>query len=138
MAECKARTKNGARCAAYAGSDGYCFAHSKDLKAKRDAARKLGGQYRRRATNDAAFPNCDVKTALGLAAFVENVIKDAWTLERSHARSRTLGYLAQVQKGIVEAGELEARVSRIEGLLSENPQTTFGGNGHENEFAKTH
>jgi Family of unknown function (DUF5763) len=117
MTHCKAKTTNGEPCAAKPNASGYCFAHDPELARKRTQARKLGGRNRRRVLNDTPFPDCDVKTAQGLTAFVESVMRETWKLEASVARSRTLGYLAQVQKGIIEVGELEERVAAIETVL---------------------
>ena len=122
MNHCKAKTQNGEPCAARAGASGYCFAHDPAQGRKRAQARKLGGKHRKRGMSDTPFPDCDVKTALGLAAFVEKVMRETWTLEASIARSRTLGYLAQVQKGVIEVGELEERIARLEQLFAERKQ----------------
>ena len=119
MTKCKARTTNGTPCAARPGESGFCFTHDPERKRDADRARKLGGKHRRRVLNDTPFPECDVKTALGLAAFVEGVIKETWVLEAGVSRARTLGYLAQVQKGILEVGELEERVARLEQTIGE-------------------
>ena len=117
MKKCKAKRANGRPCTANAGASGYCFAHDPALGRKRASARKLGGHNRRRSANDSPFPACDVQSAIGLAAFCEAVMRETWTLEAGVQRARTLGYLAQVQKGILEIGELETRVEAIEAAL---------------------
>jgi hypothetical protein len=114
MKKCKAKRANGTPCTANAGVSGFCFAHDPALGRKRASARKLGGHNRRRSANDSPFPACDVQSAIGLAAFCEAVMRETWTLERGVARSRTLGYLAQVQKGILEIGEIETRLAALE------------------------
>lgn len=116
---CQATTKGGKPCSAYAieGSQ-FCFTHDPTREAERAEAHKRGGESRPRPTNDAPFPNVDVKTANGLLFMMEDLFKDTWTLETSVARSRTIGYLAQVQKGILEVGELEDRVKRLEELAA--------------------
>jgi hypothetical protein len=117
MRQCKAKRKNGAPCAAQAGADGYCAFHSPTHGKARAVGRKLGGKHRRRVENTTPFPDADVKSAVGLAAFVESVMRDTWKLESGVSRSRTLGYLAQVQKGILEIGELEERLAALEAAL---------------------
>ena len=117
MKKCKAKRANGRPCTANAGASGFCFAHDPALGRKRASARKLGGRNRRRSANDSPFQACDVQSAIGLAAFCEAVMRETWTLEAGVQRARTLGYLAQVQKGILEIGELETRVEAIEAAL---------------------
>jgi hypothetical protein len=114
---CKARTKSGARCNAAATANGYCFTHSEEHQAQRIAARRLGGKHRRRVRNDTPYPTCDTKTVQGLAVLLDAVMRETWQLEAGVARSRTLAYLAQVQKGILEVSDIEARVAALEGAL---------------------
>lgn len=132
-AYCQAKTKRGKPCNAYAieGSK-FCFTHDPHRAAERAIAHKKGGENRSRATNAAPFPDCNVKTAGGLLSLMEHVFKDTWTLETSVARSRTLGYLAQVQKGVLEVGELEERVARLEELAAMTP-AGVKQNGNLNE-----
>jgi hypothetical protein len=49
-------------------------------------------------------------------------MRETWTLEAGVQRARTLGYLAQVQKGILEIGELETRLAALENLIRGNEQ----------------
>ncbi|MBM3130958.1 MAG: hypothetical protein FJ009_20310 [Chloroflexi bacterium] len=119
MIHCKGKKVNGEPCNAKPNAGGFCFAHDPNRKRDADRARRLGGKHRRRVLNDTPFPECDVKTAQGLTAFVESVMRETWRLESGVARSRTLGYLAQVQKGIIEVGELEERVTRLEQSIGE-------------------
>ena len=115
---CQATTKNGTQCAGYAvNGSAYCFTHDPSRAAERAAAHKRGGQNRPRPTNDTPFPSADVKTSAGILQLMESVFKETWTLETSIARSRTLGYLAQVQRGVLETG-LEERVKRLEELAA--------------------
>ncbi len=114
---CKARTRSGTRCRAAATPSGYCFTHDVTREAERDAARKLGGRNRRRVLNDTPFPDCDAKTAQGLTAFLDALLRETWQLERGIARSRTLAYIAQVQKGIIESSDLESRIAALESRM---------------------
>ena len=116
---CKARTKSGTRCNAAATSSGYCFAHAEDLKAKRDAARVLGGRNRRRIANDVPFPaDVDPSTVKGLTQLLAVLIRQCWELENSIAKHRAMAYLCQVQRGIIESGEIETRLTALENLTS--------------------
>lgn len=120
MNRCQAITKKGISCGAYAVTgSAYCFTHEPSRARERAEAHKRGGRNRPRPTNETPFPEtADVKTATGLLLLMEQLLKDTWTLESSLTRSRTLGYLAQVQKGVLEVGELEQRVQAIEKALT--------------------
>ncbi|MDE3089633.1 MAG: hypothetical protein KGJ80_09680 [Chloroflexota bacterium] len=109
--------KNGSYCAAKAGASGFCFAHDPTRGRERAQARRLGGRNRRRVLNDTPFPECDAKTAQGLTVFLDALLRETWTLERGIARSRTLAYIAQVQKGIVESSEIETRLTALEAAV---------------------
>lgn len=123
---CKARTKTGEPCSANAGASGLCWAHDPALGAKRAEAHKHGGRQIRKGMAT-PFPNdADVKTAVGLRRYMEQVIKETWQLEPGISRSRTLGYLAQVQKGVLETGELEERVKAIETALTARKEGQHG------------
>jgi hypothetical protein len=112
--QCKARNKNGAPCAANAGASGYCFTHNPAMRAKRAAARKLGGKHRRRVVSNQPFPTVDTQTAQGLIAFLDALLRETWKLEPGIARSRTLAYIASVLKTVLEVGEIEERLSALE------------------------
>lgn len=118
MEICQANTKRGERCNVAAGDDGFCFAHSPRLKAKRDAARHLGGKRRRRIENSTPFPDCDARTLTGLAAFLDSLLRESWLLENSVARSRCLGYIAAVQKSVLIDSEIETRLTALETRLN--------------------
>jgi len=117
MKKCQAKRTNGKPCTANAGATGYCFAHDPTLGRKRAQARRNGGKHRGHVENKTPFPDCNLQSAVGLGAFLEAVIRDAWKLETGVQRARTLGYLAQVQKGVLEIGELETRLAALEGAL---------------------
>lgn len=117
---CKAKTQDGKPCGGYAIEDSdFCFTHDPSKEAERDEARSRGGENRPRAIHPMEYPaDLDVKSAGGLLSLMEHAIKDTWTLETSVARGRTIGYLAQVQKGILEVGQLEDRVKKLEELAT--------------------
>jgi hypothetical protein len=120
MKLCKAKTSKGKPCGANARrGKKYCFMHDPASGRARALARKRGGKHRRKGEQRSAFPDVDVKTVAGLEFLVEHVIKNAWSLETSVARSRTLGYLAGIQKSILEVGELESRVRQLEEYFAE-------------------
>jgi 5-methylcytosine-specific restriction endonuclease McrA len=126
--KCKAKTLDGRRCGGYAIEDSeYCFTHDPTKEDERDEAHRRGGENRPRPIHAMEYPaDLDVKSAAGLLSLMEHTIKDTWTLETSVARGRTLGYLAQVQKGILEVGQIEPRLAALEQVLK-----TRQGSSHQ-------
>lgn len=116
---CKAKTLSGAPCGGYAveGSK-FCFTHDPLRAAERAVAHRRGGNNHPHLTNETPFPECDVKTAAGLCRFLESLLKETWLIEQSLSRSRTLAYVAMVQKGVIEVGELEARLQKLEEVVA--------------------
>jgi hypothetical protein len=52
---------------------------------------------------------------------VEVAVVDTLSLENSIARARTLAYLAQTAAKLLEVGELEERLERVEAALGPRP-----------------
>lgn len=120
MARCKARTRTGQACRGYAISGSlYCFTHSPDLAAERTAARRRGGARRESFTNEAPMPGgADPRTGAGLIAVMGAAIERAWQMVDSTTRLKLLGYLCQVQRSLIETGDLEARLEVLEAELA--------------------
>lgn len=66
---------------------------------------------------DSPFPEVDLEAPSGLVALMTQVFRDTWVLENSVHRARTLGYLAHIQRSLIETGELERRLNAIEAAL---------------------
>lgn len=116
MKSCKAKTTSGDPCAAHPGASGFCWAHDPALARKRAEAHRLGG-HRTHYQDPSPWPEVDVTNAAGLLLLMAKLLRESWDLETGVARSRTLGYLIQVQKGVLEIGELEQRVAALENAL---------------------
>jgi len=119
--QCKAKTKSGAQCAAYAvkGSK-FCLTHSPERARERAKRNKRGGEARRaipKSSEGVDAPRiANVGDVLGL---VNWVIADTWHLENSAPRSRALLAAADQAVKVLQIGELEERVSALEKFLSE-------------------
>ena len=96
----------------------YCFWHDPEHQKEAAEARRLGGARRRReGTLTAAYEVGDLGTIIDLRRLLQIAVVDTLSLENSIARSRTLGYLAQVGVGLLEKGEMEERLAAIEAAL---------------------
>ena len=116
---CKTIKDGGEACRAAPLQDGdYCFVHAPEYAAEMQEGRRLGGLRRRRETAVAsAFSFEGLGTPTQIQRLVEIAVVDTLGLENSVARARTLAYLAQVAAKLLEAGEHEDRLSRIEQAL---------------------
>jgi len=83
------------------------------MAAKRADARKRGGQNRR-AGKQSKHGRYSIKTVGEVLKALEDALNDAISLENSHARARTIGYLCQISLKALEVGEIERRLGALE------------------------
>ena len=105
---CKAKNAAGKPCQSAAGVSGFCFTHDPARKAKRSAARKLGGLHRKtsaRVSGDAVV----IVVIADVLRLINAVISDTWAQDNSPARSRALLAAADAARGVFETIKLEAR-----------------------------
>ena len=117
---CIGLTKTGERCGAPPLLDGdLCFWHSPDHTEEAAAARKLGGQRRRReSTLAGAYEIVPLDTVGGIRRVLEIVTYDGLGMEISVARGRLLIAAMQTLTKLLEVGELETRLERVESMLA--------------------
>jgi hypothetical protein len=117
---CTGLTKTGERCGAPPLHDGeFCFWHSPEHADEAAAARKLGGQRRRReSTLAGAYEVGPLDTVIGIRRVLEIVTFDGLGMEaNSVARGRLLIAAAQALTKLLEVGELEQRLADVESAL---------------------
>jgi hypothetical protein len=117
---CTGLTKTGDRCGAPPMHDGeFCFWHSPEHAEEAAAARKLGGQRRRReSTLAGAFDVDGLDSVAGIRRVLEIVTFDGLSMEsNSVARGRLLIAAAQALTKLLEVGELEQRLEAVEATL---------------------
>jgi hypothetical protein len=114
--QCAFRTKSGEPCRAAPLRDGvFCIMHSPEHAQEIQEARRLGGLRRKRElTVTGAYEIESLNTVYGIRRLVEIAILDTLGMENSIARSRTIGYLAQVALRTLEVGELGDRIAILE------------------------
>jgi hypothetical protein len=117
---CSGIAKSGERCGAPPLIDGdFCFWHSPEHAEEAAAARKLGGQRRRReSTLAGAYDVGALDSVAGIRRVIEIVTFDALGMESaSVARGRLLIAAMQTATKLLETGELEERLEAVEAAL---------------------
>ena len=116
---CSAVLDTGRQCGATPQRESdYCFWHDPEQAEAASEARRLGGQRRRReGIISNAFDFEGLADITSIRRLLEVAVVDTLQLENSVARSRTLAAIAQSASKLVEAGEMDARVTALEALL---------------------
>ena len=112
---CKATTKSGEPCRAWAGESGYCFMHDPASGKARAKARKMGGK--RRAVGhggDLAILPAEIRTTGDVLALLDYVTAETLVMANSLARGRLLVALAGAFIQAIKVGEFEDRITRLE------------------------
>ena len=117
---CSAITRAGQPCAAPPLREGrFCAAHDPEFADTMQQARTLGGQRRRKEVAvGGAYEFEGLNTVAQIRRLIEVAAFDTLQLENSVSRSRTLAYLAHTAQQLLQAGELEERLSRIEQAIA--------------------
>ena len=116
---CAGHKQSGEPCqAAPLSGNEFCFLHSPEHTEEAAAARKLGGQRRRReSTLAGAYEVGPLDTVGGIRRVLEIVTFDGLGMEISVARGRLLIAAVQALTKLLEVGELEQRLEAIEAAL---------------------
>jgi hypothetical protein len=116
---CKAKTKDGKPCSAYAGPSGYCAFHDPAHGAARAVGRKQGGERHRTphgGIDPAALP-VKVRTLDDVLVVLDYALAEAMPLENSVQRGRLIVGIAHAFIEAIKTGELETRLAAIEAAL---------------------
>ena len=116
---CSFRKPTGEQCRNGAmEDDDQCFWHSPAHAEEAAAARKLGGQRRRREHTVAGAYEIDgVTTIPQLQRIIEIVIFEGLALENSPARGRLLIAAVLANAKLIEVGDHEERLANVEAAL---------------------
>jgi len=116
---CSAIATGGQQCgAARLRDSAFCLWHDPEHADVVAEARKVGGgRKRKEATISVAYDFEGLESVGQIRRLVEVAVIDALSLENSVARARALAYLAQTAGKLLEAGDLEERLERIEQTL---------------------
>ena len=116
---CKTIKEGGEACRASPLQDGdYCFVHAPEYAADMQEARRLGGLRRRREKAiGGAYDFEGLGTVPQIRRLVEVAVLDTLALENTVSRARALAYLAHTATKLLEVGELEQQLERVEHTL---------------------
>ncbi len=116
---CKGGRTGGDLCGAAPLSDGaFCLWHDPEHAETVAEARKLGGSRRRKeATIGVAYDVQGLGSIAEIRRLVEVAVLDVLSLENTVSRARAIAYLAQIASKLLEVGEHEERLARIEQTL---------------------
>jgi len=116
---CKGARSDGQACGSPPLSDGaYCLWHDPAQADVVAEARRLGGSRRRKeATIAVAYDVQGLGSIAEIRRLVEVAVIDVLSLENSVARARAIAYLAHIATKLLEVGEHEERLARIEQTL---------------------
>jgi len=111
---CKATKNNQEPCQAPAVTESdFCYFHSPEMASKRAESRKRGGLNRRAGKKSEHGPY-SIRGVDEIMRALEDALNDVNSLESSHTRARTIGYLCQIALKALEVGEIENRVLALE------------------------
>lgn len=116
---CSAITTGRVACTAPPLKDGpFCLWHDPAHVDEVAEWRRLGGLRRRKeAAVSGAYDVQGLGSITQIRRLVEVAVIDVLSLENSVSRARVIAYLAQVATKLLEAGEHEERLARIEQTL---------------------
>jgi hypothetical protein len=97
----------------------YCLWHDPEHADTVAEARRLGGSRRRKeATIAVAYDVEGLGSIAAIRRIVEVAVLDVLSLENTVPRARAIAYLAQIAAKLLEVGEHEERLARIEQTLA--------------------
>ena len=121
--ECKANTRNGGKCKAFATDSGFCFMHDAAKGKERAQARRKGGLATKKPhfADESLIPAA-IQNIEGVYSVLNYALQETIGLDNSIQRGRLLVSIAH---GFIEAlkvGELEKRLEAIEIALKTRKQ----------------
>jgi hypothetical protein len=129
MLTCAGTQRDGRRCGAPPiRGDRFCLFHSPEREDEAAEARRLGGLRRKRErTVVGAYDLEGLASVPALRRLLEVVAIDTLSLDNGIARSRTLIALVATAAKLIELGEVEDRLTRLEAAVSErrDPMPVF-------------
>lgn len=121
--QCKAKTRRGARCSAYAiNGSAYCFTHDPKSAHKRAMRNRRGGQAH--ATRKVSGKAVQIEGAGDVLQLVNKTVLDTFELDNTAARSRALLAACDTAIRVLQIGELEERVQALERAIAEKPKVS--------------
>jgi hypothetical protein len=115
-----------------------CFFHASETAAEAAEARRLGGLRRRREGSlSGAFEYQGLESVPAIRRLLDIAALDTLAMENSLARSRTLVQVAVAATRMLEVGELETRLERLQesvNRMESGDASVFDDNIQEAEY----
>ena len=121
MSRCAGRQRDGRQCGAPPiRGEPYCLWHSPEREEEAAEARRLGGLRRKRERAVAGTYELEgLASVPALRRILEVVAVDTLSLDNGVARSRCLIALVATAAKLIELGDVEERLARLEAAASE-------------------
>ena len=121
MSRCAGRQRDGRQCGAPPiRGEPFCLWHSPEREEEAAEARRLGGLHRRRERAVVGtYELAGLGSVPALRRILEVVAVDTLSLDNGVARSRVLIALVATAAKLIELGEIEGRLARLEAAASE-------------------
>jgi hypothetical protein len=124
-ASCAFEMPDGLRCRAPAlRGKALCYWHDPDKAEEAAESRRIGGLHRRKAKSVATiYDFSGLRTIEGAQRLLETAAIETLALENSISRNRTLISAAAGAGKLIEAGDLDARLSAVEAAVGQRSGT---------------
>lgn len=116
---CKAKTKSGKACRAFATAGGLCFFHANPDKASELG--RIGGRSNRHSVGETADPLPTLDNALAVRDTVARLIADLFAGKIHPRIAAALSPLLNLQLRAIETTDLARRIAEMERLLPKTP-----------------
>ncbi len=115
---CQATKRDGTRCQGPPRPDGYCWAHSPELRQKATEARRAGGKGKSTAVRAQKRMRPELKDIMGL---LEGSMTGVYRGTLTPQQGSALASLAGAWVRLHELGEVEARLGELEAKVEARP-----------------
>jgi hypothetical protein len=133
--ECRYKRPDGTKCKANATAlSGLCFFHDPKRAADRLEAQRAGGLRNKAVSLPVNTPDCNLKNAADVIALLGTTINQVRRGQIEARIANTIGYLSATLLRAQELGNLEQRVSALEMVTSNQPQSSWLSDTEEFDF----
>jgi hypothetical protein len=114
---CAGIRKDGRRCAAPGLLDSYCYSHSPDKAAERDAARRKGGRGKARTARLEKLVPASLRPAIGVLFVALEEVHDG---DLTPAQGQAMAAIAGAIGRLYQTGVLEERLAALEAAYGQD------------------
>jgi len=117
--KCKANTKSGGSCKAFANESGFCFTHDATRGRERAIARRNGGLATKQPhyADESVLPS-SIRKIEDVLIVLDYALQESIGLDNSIQRGRLIVSIAHGYIEALKVGEMEQRLEAVENALS--------------------